>query len=382
MRFISQDPDLETVFRRIQDADYDLQPDFQRGEVWPIRKKRRLIDSILRGWHIPPIHLVARSDSRSDVLDGQQRLTAIRDFMNGEFQVDGNTEPTNSRIASLHRLRYAELPPDVARSFRKFTIRIFELVDFEPEEPHELFFRLNQPTSLTEAEKRNAFAGDTRNQVREVVEWATSTGLLSDKLGFSNARLAYHDMIARVLVTIDELSLSDKVTASKVTARYRSGDPFSYNAIESIKFAMEIMIPTLLNEELRPNKATLHSWLCLGAQLYTNRTLRESIQVVLPQVITEIEIARWEKRPTHSSTANRLIVAFQNRSTARVADVSSVILRDLVIWMFLAKARDVHNSEKITLASSAWVTVETSDDVEETLLSFAAEHNWGELEWA
>lgn len=381
MRFISQDPDLETVFRRISDADYDLQPDFQRGEVWPLQKKRRLIDSILRGWHIPPIHLVAGAEGRSDVLDGQQRLTAIRDFMENKFHIDGYIEPTDDRISSLHRMKYADLPLDVARSFRKFTVRVFELVDFDPDEPHELFFRLNQPTSLTEAEKRNAFAGDTRNQVREIVDWATSTGLLSDKLGFSNSRLAYHDMVAKVLVTVDARSLSDKVTASKITARYRAGKPFTEGTVESLRFAMEAAVPVLIQNELRPNKATLHSWLCLGAQLYTSRSLPKSLQEFLPQVIIELERARWEKGSFHSEAPRKVIAAFQNRSTARVADVSSVILRDLVIWMFLARICDVHGSKKLALASSAWGIVETSEDLEGSLLAFASEHGWGELEW-
>ena len=56
----------------------DLQPDFQRGEIWTHQK--RLIDSILMGWRIPPIHVVKSSEIIDEVLDGQQRLAAIRDF--------------------------------------------------------------------------------------------------------------------------------------------------------------------------------------------------------------------------------------------------------------------------------------------------------------
>lgn len=59
----------------------DLQPDFQRGEIWTIQKKQKLIDSILRGWKIPPIHVIHNAQSVDEVLDGQQRLAAIRDFL-------------------------------------------------------------------------------------------------------------------------------------------------------------------------------------------------------------------------------------------------------------------------------------------------------------
>ena len=72
--------EIETIVNRIKNDDMDLQPDFQRGEIWAQQKKKKLIDSILRGWRIPPIHVVLNSKSIDEVLDGQQRLAAIRDF--------------------------------------------------------------------------------------------------------------------------------------------------------------------------------------------------------------------------------------------------------------------------------------------------------------
>src|SRR5687768_14304864 len=101
MKFDTKDPDVTTLMRRIERGRIDLQPDFQRGEVWTRPKKQRLIDSILRGWHVPPIHLVRRPSGYFDVLDGQQRLTAIRDFTQGQFPVKGDIEPLDARIKNL-----------------------------------------------------------------------------------------------------------------------------------------------------------------------------------------------------------------------------------------------------------------------------------------
>ncbi len=58
MRLIPSDPDVETIVSRIRRRDLILQPEFQRGEVWSDVKKRRLIDGILRNWHVPPVHVV------------------------------------------------------------------------------------------------------------------------------------------------------------------------------------------------------------------------------------------------------------------------------------------------------------------------------------
>ena len=75
MRIDTSDQDIENIFNRINNGIYDLQPDFQRDIVWNREKQQKLIDSILRGWHIPPIHLV-RIEGKEvyEVLDGKQEI--------------------------------------------------------------------------------------------------------------------------------------------------------------------------------------------------------------------------------------------------------------------------------------------------------------------
>jgi hypothetical protein len=166
MRLIPSDSDIRTIVSRIFDGDINLQPNFQRGEVWGEVKKVRLIDSILREWHVPPIHVVEIKESgKQDVLDGQQRLVAIRDFVNGDISIDGNIEPLNEDIMKLDGNYYNDLPDFWRRRFDKFTLRVYSITDYLPSEPGELFFRLNQPTNLTSAEQRNAFYGPAREQL-------------------------------------------------------------------------------------------------------------------------------------------------------------------------------------------------------------------------
>ena len=45
--------ELEVVVRRILAGEIDLQPEYQRGEVWNTERRQRLIDTILRGWYVP-----------------------------------------------------------------------------------------------------------------------------------------------------------------------------------------------------------------------------------------------------------------------------------------------------------------------------------------
>jgi len=119
MRLLPSDPDVETIVSRIQSGDIDLQPDFQRGEVWGRLKKQRLIDSILRDWHVPPIHVIENAKTRKhEVLDGQQRLAAIRDFVDGQFPVNGQIEPPDSGIQSLDGIYFRDLSEEWRRRFK------------------------------------------------------------------------------------------------------------------------------------------------------------------------------------------------------------------------------------------------------------------------
>ncbi|WP_165952637.1 DUF262 domain-containing protein [Kribbella albertanoniae] len=408
MKFEPKDPDIETLVGRIRRGLIDLQPDFQRGEVWPASKKQRLIDSILRRWHIPPIHLVAREDGTFDVLDGQQRLTAIRDFVRNDFPVGSKIEPLDAGIEGLSGLRYNDLPPAVRNSFDTFPIRIFELRDYSSEEPHELFFRLNQPTTLTEAEKRNAFIGSPRNQVKQLTRWAIDEGMTPERIGFSNARMAYDDLLARFLITVEQGTLLEKVTAAKVTNRYRRDDEFSERVLTEAKAALKHVLSSppfqARAEGVKPNKATIHTWLCVAAKLHRSDSL-SALGEVLDSTMLWVEQSRF-LRDMHARmgpTASGTLAVFHDRSTSRVADVSSVILRDLTAWMFLAwhlgvtGPTDTSRPTELTrisanpllqlghefaLSNDAWEFVrQEPSDLDAGLLSFATRADWGGASW-
>ncbi|MFW2566456.1 DUF262 domain-containing protein [Aliarcobacter butzleri] len=70
----------------------ELSPKFQRNKVWNQSVKSYLIDTILRGMPIPPIFITQKIDLNTqktlrEVIDGQQRLTAITQFRNNEFKI-------------------------------------------------------------------------------------------------------------------------------------------------------------------------------------------------------------------------------------------------------------------------------------------------------
>jgi hypothetical protein len=73
---------LDLIMDRIKNNEIDLAPDFQRkAGIWKDKAKSRLIESILIRIPLPAFYIDATDDNRWVVVDGLQRLTALREFV-------------------------------------------------------------------------------------------------------------------------------------------------------------------------------------------------------------------------------------------------------------------------------------------------------------
>lgn len=330
--------ELESIVRRIVDRELDLQPDFQRGEIWDGRRQQRLIDTILRKWYVPAVHIVQSDEGTEIVLDGQQRLAAIRDFFLDEFKVDGFTEPATPEIEALHGLRFSELPESVRRAVNRFALPVVTLKNFSPQEPNELFFRLNQSYNLTPSEKRNALHGPARDQVKHLVSLLERDGLLTrETVGFSNGRLAFDDIISRTCLAIERGDLSLHINNNVVESFYRS-NAFSNETIDGVTESGMILLQLIHSspQRVRFNKATLFSWL-----IFCYWRPRIGGQLFPPELLARFEADRTAlKRGYEGDIFDPrdpllgAVALYDDRASYRVTDVSSVLARDLVLQLY------------------------------------------------
>jgi hypothetical protein len=396
MRFIPADPDLATIYNRISDGEIDLQPDFQRGEVWTVVKQQRLIDSIIRGWVVPPILVIDNQDGgQLQVLDGQQRLAAIRDFRLDRFSIDGYIEPMNEDFARLHDLKYSMLPIETKRMFDRTTIRFFHVTDFQPEEPAEIFFRLNQPTALSSAEKRNAFFGPVRQQIRAAVNVLFTTKIVERIFGYSNSRMAYDDLLARFVFTVEIQSLTKKVTAASIDLMYRRKEPIVPSVekrfLYVLEFASSVFNHFLETEKFVPklNKAATLSWLIFFARststVESNAKFFEYFEGLRNGYRTSISEREFGDFDGYlqDQLILKLLQIYDDRVTARVADVSSVLIRDFVLWLVWVNHTQDENAPFFTqqfdvvLQDLASLKEFSVGELEELLLEKITNFGWG-----
>lgn len=167
------DIDIRTLYRNREI--YEDYPPFQREKVWSITMKRNLIDSILRGFYIPAILLYRRSEfmlgKRYWVIDGQQRLTAIFEFMEDKFatsKVKRSDEPHYKPVGA--DMRYSQFPQELRERFESFTLHFRIIEDVDPAILGIMYRRLQNQVSLTGAEKLFSYTSKATEQAVALVD--------------------------------------------------------------------------------------------------------------------------------------------------------------------------------------------------------------------
>jgi len=134
----------------------ELSPKFQRNKVWNQSVKSYLIDTILRGMPIPPIFITQKIDLNTqktlrEVIDGQQRLTAITQFKNNEFKI------SSTHNKELANKTYDDLSDELKVAFLEYEIPV-EIIKTETDAViYDIFARLNTNNiTLNKQELRNA----------------------------------------------------------------------------------------------------------------------------------------------------------------------------------------------------------------------------------
>ena len=73
---------LDNIIKRIRESEIDMAPDFQRkGDLWTPDKQSRLIESMLIKLPLPAFYFDGTEDEKWLVVDGLQRLSAIKNFV-------------------------------------------------------------------------------------------------------------------------------------------------------------------------------------------------------------------------------------------------------------------------------------------------------------
>lgn len=177
-------------FKKVHDSgSLEMSPPFQRNPVWVERQKSYLIDTILNGFPIPEIYMQEKVTSSGKakyiVVDGQQRIRAILDYLEGKFSIDLTDSPN---WGDMYFDDLSEEDKQVVFSY-KFVIR--NLPQIDDVMLRDIFQRLN----------RNVVALN-RQELRHAIYWGKFIKLMhkiSDDSSWSNLNIFSPNDVRRML---------------------------------------------------------------------------------------------------------------------------------------------------------------------------------------
>ncbi|MCW8038141.1 DUF262 domain-containing protein [Acinetobacter entericus] len=147
---------INDILRWKDNGELIISPKYQRNKVWNLNAKSYLIDSIIRGYPIPQIFIrqqidIATRQTIREVIDGQQRITAIIEFVENIFSIQ------KSHSKEYGGKSYSDLSNDIKEEILNYNIS-FEIIKLKNDARiYEMFARLNTNNmALNKQELRNA----------------------------------------------------------------------------------------------------------------------------------------------------------------------------------------------------------------------------------
>lgn len=140
-------PTIANVYQSIEAGKLILKPDFQRMFVWTHEHQEDFLDTILNGFPFPEIYVcegevdVEKLSTSQNVIDGQQRLTTIKRYIEGQHEKPLQKVPYFADLGAAKKdfLSYqivmrdiGNVADDIVREvFRRINLTKFKLDDVE-----------------------------------------------------------------------------------------------------------------------------------------------------------------------------------------------------------------------------------------------------------
>lgn len=203
----------------IDRRDITVNRDYQRtNRVWPPAARSFLVETILLGYPIPKIYMSQVTDlktrkTRKEVVDGQQRTTAIYEFYKNGYKLSRRAVPDAAAGKS-----FDELEEDLQQRFISYSLSADLFVGATSENIREMFRRINSYTvPLNAEEKRHAeFQGDFKYFIyrltKQYAQTLENVGIFSEK---QLARMAD----AKLFTEISHALLNGITTTTATTLR-------------------------------------------------------------------------------------------------------------------------------------------------------------------
>jgi hypothetical protein len=205
---------ITLINQMIENGDIDLNPDFQRHLVWDQIQKSRLIESILLRIPLPMFYFAEDREGKLSVVDGLQRISAIKDFMDNKFPLKNLQYLENTCGNRYYQAEDKKQGID-AKYVRWFNLTNLSANFIDPSSPYQvkynIFRRINTGGKpLNNQEIRNCLTGQgLREALKEM------TAMPEFKLATDNSirskRMEDQEVALRFLMFYDKATVEGNI---------------------------------------------------------------------------------------------------------------------------------------------------------------------------
>ncbi len=288
MSFSNASTPIASILNQIKTVSFgglDLQPSYQRGYIWKPDFKDKLIYSIIKAYPMGniSIRVLGKGQSndkgaKSEVVDGQQRLSTIRDFINGDYFIQSewsrkiileiqsyyqNANQTDSSLQKLIKklnckgkisLKYKDLPDIIRGNIDSYNISMSYIADATDIQIREYFRFLQNQERLKAGEIINSMPAtnlekylklivdkdkaldvigfaDDRNEFDKIfysiiglfdgkISFGTTDKIIQDYAGEANELTVGLNFTNNMIQQLNIISCQDEVIVSKTRKRF------------------------------------------------------------------------------------------------------------------------------------------------------------------
>lgn len=297
---------ISTIYEHLTSGHIYI-PQFQRSYVWNRGQASRLIESLVIQCPIPVLYFDQSQDSKFSVIDGNQRLTSIRLYLEDEFPLRGLTA-----YPELDGTYFSDLDPRIQRHIQNRTLRCISILpDTHPQIKFDVFERLNTGSvQLTPQELRHGiYHGPLVNKIEELSQhpkWKKLTRIKQDK------RMKRSELVLRFLAMANDLDNYFKPLSGFLNQFAEENRSPSAKQIQQWEddfvFAVEVLETLYEDHAFRPFDEQFH------AQNAINTALFDAQMVAVHRLKPDVTNFNQRKRERLWSATVRL---FNDQTFAR-----------------------------------------------------------------
>ena len=194
---------IKDIYKKIRDGIIISDIELQREIVYKIEKQRLVIDSIVEGIPLPAFYLWENNKNKLEVLDGKQRIEAIKNFIENQIQYQSKT--------------WKETDPSIQKKINETELSVI-ICSGEEKLKREIFRRINTlGVALSKYEVLNGlFHGE---YLRGLTNYTKQDGDIG-KILKSNSRGANQYKVLQLLMDLnntpkDTLNINSYVNENK-----------------------------------------------------------------------------------------------------------------------------------------------------------------------